>query len=128
MLHCQVWTLFRTFWTSSTLYVGLFFGARMRHHCYLSELYSRTNGFLFLRFLRLQLPIQTHHLSTSGVGRVVYFYTKVDDSRVTPSIKRKAHALVGECKDHTSNFCYFYNSARLGAETSFSQGTFYLRL
>ncbi|KAG0287759.1 Transcription factor iws1 [Linnemannia gamsii] len=40
------------------------------------------------------LPIQTHHLSTSGVGRVVYFYTKVDDSRVTPSIKRKAHALV----------------------------------
>ncbi|KAF9926402.1 Transcription factor iws1 [Linnemannia zychae] len=40
------------------------------------------------------LPIQTHHLATSGVGRVVYFYTKVDDSRVTPSIKRKAHALV----------------------------------
>ncbi|KAF9900080.1 Transcription factor iws1 [Linnemannia zychae] len=40
------------------------------------------------------LPIQTHHLSSSGVGRVVYFYTKVDDSRVTPAIKRKAHALV----------------------------------
>ncbi|KAK3842622.1 MAG: hypothetical protein J3R72DRAFT_523517 [Linnemannia gamsii] len=40
------------------------------------------------------LPIQTHHLSTSGVGRVVYFYTKVDDSRVTGAIKRKAHSLV----------------------------------
>ncbi|KAF9422175.1 Transcription factor iws1 [Podila epigama] len=40
------------------------------------------------------LPIQTDHLVNSGVGRVVYFYTKVDDSRVTPSIKRKAHALV----------------------------------
>ncbi|KAG0359732.1 hypothetical protein BC939DRAFT_452535 [Gamsiella multidivaricata] len=40
------------------------------------------------------LPIQTDHLVSSGVGRVVYFYTKVDDSRVTPSIKRKAHALV----------------------------------
>ncbi|KAG0019031.1 Transcription factor iws1 [Entomortierella chlamydospora] len=40
------------------------------------------------------LPIQTDHLVNSGVGRVVYFYTKVDDSRVTPSIKRKANALV----------------------------------
>ncbi|KAF9372666.1 Transcription factor iws1 [Podila verticillata] len=40
------------------------------------------------------LPIQTDHLVNSGVGRVVYFYTKVDDSRVTPSIKRQAHALV----------------------------------
>ncbi|KAG0027266.1 Transcription factor iws1 [Podila clonocystis] len=40
------------------------------------------------------LPIQTDHLVNSGVGRVVYFYTKVDDSRVTPSIKRAAHALV----------------------------------
>ncbi|KAF9095977.1 Transcription factor iws1 [Mortierella sp. AD031] len=40
------------------------------------------------------LPIQTHHLSTSGVGRVVFFYTKVDESRVTPAIKRKAQALV----------------------------------
>ncbi|KAF9180651.1 Transcription factor iws1 [Haplosporangium sp. Z 767] len=40
------------------------------------------------------LPITTDHLVSSGVGRVVYFYTKVDDSRVTPSIKRKAHTLV----------------------------------
>ncbi|KAF9580141.1 Transcription factor iws1 [Lunasporangiospora selenospora] len=40
------------------------------------------------------LPIQTDHLVNSGVGRVVYFYTKVDESRVTPNIKRKAHALV----------------------------------
>ncbi|KAF9202246.1 Transcription factor iws1 [Haplosporangium sp. Z 27] len=40
------------------------------------------------------LPIQKDHLIRSGVGRVVYFYTKVDDSRVTPSIKRKAEALV----------------------------------
>ncbi|KAG0006512.1 Transcription factor iws1 [Modicella reniformis] len=40
------------------------------------------------------LPIQTLHLVNSGVGRVVYFYTKVDESRVTPAIKRKAHALV----------------------------------
>ncbi|KAF9434068.1 Transcription factor iws1 [Entomortierella beljakovae] len=42
----------------------------------------------------IQLPIQTDHLVNSGVGRVVYFYTKVDDSRVTPSIKRKADVLV----------------------------------
>ncbi|KAI1315267.1 Transcription factor iws1 [Mortierella claussenii] len=40
------------------------------------------------------LDIQTHHLVSSGVGRVVYFYTKVDDSRVTPGIKRKAQLLV----------------------------------
>ncbi|KAF9100512.1 Transcription factor iws1 [Mortierella sp. AM989] len=40
------------------------------------------------------LPIQTDHLVNSGVGRIVYFYTKVDDSRVTPSIKRKAAFLV----------------------------------
>ncbi|KAG0222227.1 hypothetical protein B0O80DRAFT_499934 [Mortierella sp. GBAus27b] len=40
------------------------------------------------------LPIQTLHLVNSGVGRVVYFYTKVDESRVTPAIKRQAHALV----------------------------------
>ncbi|KAG0335134.1 Transcription factor iws1, partial [Podila humilis] len=47
----------------------------------------------FLEILDI-LPVQTDHLVNSGVGRVVYFYTKVDDSRVTPSIKRQAHALV----------------------------------
>ncbi|KAF9896886.1 Transcription factor iws1, partial [Lobosporangium transversale] len=47
----------------------------------------------FLDLLEI-LPIQTDHLVSSSVGRVVYFYTKVDDSRVTPAIKRKAHALV----------------------------------
>ncbi|KAG0052539.1 Transcription factor iws1 [Gryganskiella cystojenkinii] len=40
------------------------------------------------------LPIQTDHLVNSKIGRVVYFYTKVDESRVTPQIKRQAHALV----------------------------------
>lgn len=75
----------------------------------------RTNGFLYLRF-QLQLPIQTHHLSTSGVGRVVYFYTKVDDSRVTPSIKRKAHALVGTFQEHP-----FYLLLLPNAELSYSQ-------
>ncbi|KAG0209223.1 Transcription factor iws1 [Mortierella sp. GBA30] len=40
------------------------------------------------------LPIQTDHLVNSGVGRVVFFYTKVDESRITPSIKRKAESLV----------------------------------
>ncbi|KAG0261861.1 Transcription factor iws1 [Actinomortierella ambigua] len=41
-----------------------------------------------------KLPIQTDHLVNSGVGRVVYFYTKVDESRVTPTIKRLAGSLV----------------------------------
>ncbi|KAF9950510.1 Transcription factor iws1 [Mortierella alpina] len=40
------------------------------------------------------LPIQTDHLVNSGVGRVVFFYTKVDESRITPTIKRKAESLV----------------------------------
>ncbi|KAF9947406.1 Transcription factor iws1 [Mortierella alpina] len=40
------------------------------------------------------LPIQTDHLVNSGVGRVVFFYTKVDVSRITPTIKRKAESLV----------------------------------
>lgn len=40
----------------------------------------------------------------------MYFYTKVDDSRVTPSIKRKAHALVGTFQEHLFNFCSFYNA------------------
>ncbi|KAG0300834.1 Transcription factor iws1 [Dissophora globulifera] len=40
------------------------------------------------------LPLQKDNLISSGVGRVVYFYTKVDESRVTPGIKRQAHALV----------------------------------
>ncbi|KAG0243357.1 Transcription factor iws1 [Actinomortierella wolfii] len=43
---------------------------------------------------KASLPIQTDHLVNSGVGRVVYFYTKVDESRVTPSIKRLADSLV----------------------------------
>ncbi|KAF9347258.1 Transcription factor iws1, partial [Mortierella sp. NVP85] len=47
----------------------------------------------FLHILDI-LPIRTLHLVNSGVGRVVYFYTKVDESRVTPGIKRQAHALV----------------------------------
>ncbi|KAI8594447.1 hypothetical protein EDD21DRAFT_421724, partial [Dissophora ornata] len=47
----------------------------------------------FLNLLDI-LPIQKDQLISSGVGRVVFFYTKVDDSRVTPSIKRKANSLV----------------------------------
>lgn len=46
-----------------------------------------------------QMPIDTHHLRSSLVGRVVMFYTKcprylVFDPRVSPTIKRKCEVMI----------------------------------
>lgn len=48
-----------------------------------------------LMFVTLEsLPIDTDHLRSSGVGKVVMFYTKVD--REIPELRAKAQALISE--------------------------------
>lgn len=41
-----------------------------------------------------KLPIETHHLRESGLGKVVFFYTKLPRER--PEVKKIAHALVSK--------------------------------
>ncbi|KAF9083719.1 Transcription factor iws1 [Mortierella sp. AD031] len=48
------------------------------------------------------LPIEAHHLMTSGIERVVLFYTKVDHSQATPAIKHKAQTLVDKWSRSTT--------------------------
>ena len=74
--------------------------------------------------LQPQLPIRTLHLVNSGVGRVVYFYTKVDESRITPGIKRQAHALVGTIRGEGEFVCiglkFFNDRGTEGTAYSFT--------
>ncbi|KAK3833253.1 MAG: hypothetical protein J3R72DRAFT_527164 [Linnemannia gamsii] len=61
----------------------------------------------------VQLPIQTDQLKSSGIGRVVYYYSKVDESRVTRDINRKAHSLVSKWSGPILNRSQDFNTKNI---------------
>ncbi|KAG0377369.1 Transcription factor iws1 [Mortierella sp. AD032] len=55
----------------------------------------------------------TDQLKSSGIGRVVYFYSKVDVSRVTRDVNRKAHSLVSKWSGPILNRSQDFNTKKI---------------